>query len=239
MKCKLILLSLLILIAVACENKNCETDELISNIKVEVEIERLEDELFNIKTKGELRAFLNSNITLKKEFLASDQYPHDSILINNLFKRLSNPYIDTLLQEARSQFGNFSEVRLSLEMMLRHIKHYYPKTKRMKVETLVTGMGSSEMFVSDSLVIIGLDYYIGPDATYQPIGLPNYILKRYQKEYIVPAISLLLSNIYIKENYSDRTMLADMIYYGKRFYLQHRGMPILCSSQAIFCRKRD
>jgi len=231
MKVKVVILAIIISMVMSCKSNNCEIDDSISQIQVDIEFERLEDQLFSIKTKEELRIFLNSNGILKKEFLASDQYPDDSILINNLYSRLSNPYIDTLLQETRKEFDEFSEVGSSLESMLKHLKYFYPETKGMKVETLVTGMGSSEMFVSDSLVIIGLDYYIGPDATYRPIGLPNYILLRYQKEYIVPAIALLLSNKYIKENSADRTMLADMIYYGKRFYFTKQMMP--CTQDSL------
>jgi len=66
------------------------------------------------------------------------------------------------------------------------------------------------------------------------LGIPAYILERYQKEYIVPASILLLSNNYIKENFRDNTMLADMVYYGKKYYFAKEMMPCTPDSLLIW-----
>jgi len=218
----------------SCDSNVCKIDDSINQIPVNVKVERLENELFSLKSKAELSSFLNTNPVLKKYFLASDQYPDDSILVNNLFQRINNIYIDTLFQETQKEFDDLSELKPQLEMTLKHIKYYYPESPDFKLETLVTGMGSSELYVSDTLVIVGLDYYIGPSATYRPIGIPNYILRRYQKEYITPAVTLLLSSKYIKEDPGDNTMLADMIYYGKRYYFAKQMMPCTPDSLIIW-----
>jgi gliding motility-associated lipoprotein GldB len=218
----------------SCANDDCEVEESISGIPVNIEISRLEDTMFSLQSSEEVRDFLNENSAMKIHFLASDQYPDDSILINNLFRRIKDPHIDTLLREVRQEFADFSDLKLELEAAYRYLKSFYPEILIPKVQTMVTGFGSSELYVSDSLIIIGLDYYIGPYATYRPIEIPNYILKRYQKEYIVPAIILLLANKFVKDDYSDRTMLADMVYYGKKYEFAKSIMPCAPDSLIIW-----
>jgi hypothetical protein len=198
-------------------------------------VERLEDELFSFESKEEIALFLEKNKILKEHFLVSSQYPHDSILVSHLYDRITNPFIDSLLMEARVVFDDdLLDIAEEFSQAFKQLKYYYPDISTPKIQTMVTGMGSSELYVSDSLIIIGLDFYLGPGATYRPLGIPAYILKRYQKEYIVPASILLLSNTYIKENHQDKTMLADMVYYGKKYYFTKLMMPCTPDSLLIW-----
>jgi len=224
---------LCLFVAFGCREKSCETIDS-STIEVNIKLERLEDELFLLKSKIEVAEFLEKNKMLKEHFLVNAQYPHDSILVTSLYDRINNPYIDSLLMETREIFNDLSGIVNGFEEAFRHLKHYYPEIKTPKIQTMVTGMGSSELYVSDSLIIIGLDFYLGPGATYRPLGIPAYILERYQKEYIVPASILLLSNNYIKENFQDNTMLADMVYYGKKYYFAKAMMPCTPDSLLIW-----
>lgn len=224
---------LCLFVAFGCKEKSCETIDS-SAIEVNIELERLEDELFLLESKTEVAEFLERNKILKEHFLVSAQYPHDSILVTSLYNRINNSYIDSLLIETREVFNDLSGIVNGFEEAFRHLKHYYPEIKTPKIQTMVTGMGSSELYVSDSLIIIGLDFYLGPGATYRPLGIPAYILERYQKEYIVPASILLLSNNYIKENFQDNTMLADMVYYGKKYYFAKEMMPCTPDSLLIW-----
>ena len=224
---------LCLFVAFGCKEKSCETIDS-SAIEVNIKLERLENELFLLESKLEVAEFLERNKTLKEHFLVSAQYPHDSILVTSLYDRIKNPYIDSLLVETREVFNDLSGIVNGFEEAFRHLKHYYPEIKTPKIQTMVTGMGSSELYVSDSLIIIGLDFYLGHGATYRPLGIPAYILERYQKEYIVPASILLLSNNYIKENFQDNTMLADMVYYGKKYYFAKEMMPCTPDSLLIW-----
>jgi len=194
-------------------------------------VERLEDELFQMKSQSEVLNFLQQHPTLKKEFLGNDQYPNDTVLAEVLFSRMNNPYIDTLRNEATEVFGDMEDFRIELGNAIAHLKSFYPDAKVPKIQTMITGFGTSEMYVSDSLIIIGLDYYIGPEASFRPNEYPTYILNRYQKPYIIPAIVLLLSEPYANTDYQDNTMLADMVYYGKKYHFTKTIMP--CSPDSL------
>ena len=217
----------------ACE-KSCDFPEEVASLKAEVTIERLEIDLFACKSVKDVLSFLDQHQVLKTEFLGSKQYPNDTVLAQSLFKRIQNPYIDTLRQEVNTEFGDMSDLKVEFEKAFAYMKSYDPSFPTPRLQTLVTGFGSSEMIVSDTLIIIGLDYYLGPEASFRPDDFPDYILSRFQKEYIVPAVILILSDKYIATDYEDIKMMADMVYYGKRYYFTKGMMPCTQDSLIIW-----
>lgn len=218
-----ILVLLISLIIFGCQ-QNKEKRPDVSHIAIDMSVKRLEHDLFGAYSKEELHDFLKTNTVLKKEFFHADQYPHDSILVNTLFDLIKDPHIDTLYQEVQAAFSDISDVEAQFEAAFRHIKYYYPDFHVPEIQTIVTGFGR-DMYISDSVIIVGLDYYIGEGATYRPIDLPEYILRRYEREYIVPSCVLLLSGKYNNINVEDHTMLADMIFYGKAYYFASHVLP--------------
>ncbi len=199
--------------------------------RVSITIERLEDNLFKLESVQEVEKFINSNPVLADEFLGVKEYPSVSVLASELYKRVKNPYVDTLYQETIASFGEMADLKQEFEDAFSYIKHYYPNFEAPQIRTLITGFGSSEMYVGKDQIIIGLEYYLGKDAKYRPPGIPQYILPRYDKSYIVPAVVLLYADRYLKEEIKDQTMLADMVYYGKKFYFAKQMMP--CASDSL------
>lgn len=94
--------------------------------------------------------------------------------------------------------------------------------------------------VTDSLVIIGLDYFLGENAKYKP-NMYDYILRRYNKDFIVPSVVLLMgiSEKFNKTNMQDKTVLADMLAYGKAYSFTKRMMPCSPDSVLIGFTKRE
>lgn len=218
----------------------CGSDEEVCidaptpELTVEVEIERLEDRLFAAESTQDVLDFLYDYPVLTKEFLGSDQYPSDTILARELFRIIKNPYTDTLLMEARQYFGGMEDLQAEFSSAFSLIKHYYPNFTPPKVQTVVTGFGSSEMYVDNEQIIIGLDFYLGPEGKYRPQGIPAYILRRYDKPYIVPATILLYASRFLREDPADNTMAADMIYYGKKYLFAKNMMPCTADSLIVW-----
>jgi gliding motility-associated lipoprotein GldB len=231
----LIWLPTIILFLIACEGKDkeCQNAPDVNAIEVELNLERLEKELFSFKTKDEIKSFLDRNLGLKELFLGADQYPHDSLLVNSLLGLISDPFIDTLYQETLDSFHDTEAIENEFKSAFRHLKYYYPNFVVPKIQTMVTGFGS-DLYVSDSLIVLGLDYYIGENASYRPVNLPNYILKRYRKEYLVPSVMLLLSTHFNNSNPRDNSMLAEMLYYGKANYFTSKILPCTNDSLIMF-----
>lgn len=218
-------------VLIACKKPRCIEAPDVSSIDLSVNIERLDKKLYKIPTKNELSEVLAQNSIFAEEFLDISQYPNPEMLVDRYYKLLNNNTFDSLFIEVENTFGDLEDIRIQFEEAFRYLKYYYPETKVPKIQTVITGL-LGDLYLSDSLIIIGLDYYLGLKGKYLPMDVPGYILKRYQKEYMVPQIMLLYSDFYNKTNFKDKSALADMVYYGKAFYMAKNLMP--CSPDSLF-----
>ncbi len=231
----------LVLLASCGDNEynECVFQPDIDNL-VDINIERLEHELLNIDNRDSLRSFLIANPIITTYFLNKGTYPDDSLMLDMLLQKFTNPHIDTLEMEIDRVFGDLSQLKAELNLAYSHLKYYYPEVTIPKVKTVATGF-DFDLYVSDTLVVIGLDYYLGEGAKFRPIGMYNYILQRYAPEYIVPSIMLLngISPEYNATNVKDKTILGDMLAYGKAFYFTKRMMPCVPDSTIIWYTQEE
>lgn len=219
----------------SCRNsvqEECVYAPSTEGITVDLQFESLEDALPAINSKQELVDFFSRNTTMRDYFFNRQAYPSDSVFINELYNRFSNPHLDTLLMETKKVFGDGTQLKDELTVAFTNIKSYYPDFQIPRVQTAITGL-ESDMFVSDSLIIIGLDYYLGQNARFRP-NMYEYMQRRYDKNFIVPSIMLLygIDGRYNETDLSDRTVLAEMITYGKAYYFAKHMMP--CVPDSVF-----
>lgn len=228
-----LLLLLFSVVFVACNSSQDDIERPdVADISIDVDIIRLEQELFSAKSEDEIRSFLQENKLFAENFLNADEYPHDSILVRQLNALIKNPSLDTVYQESQQIFADMENIRQEFETAFKYIKYYYPDFKVPTIYTAVTGF-SSDLFVSEEMIIIGLDYFLGPQATYRPVGVPNYILRRYTPNHIVPTVMLLMSQQFNQSDPQDKSLLADMIYYGKSYYFTDFVLPSVPDSLII------
>lgn len=195
----------------ACENKPKE---------VPVTVRRLENELFAAKNADDLALLIRKNPYLKAYFGLTKNVP-DSAVVNQLFANINNKDLQQFNKEIQTQFGDLGAIKTQLQQAFGQIQANFPDFKAPQLITAVTGFMGSDLYVSDSVIVIGLDYFGGPKASYRP-QLFDYQLRRYQQEYIVPAIIFLISEKYNKVPANDQTLLADMLWYGKGFeFVKH------------------
>ncbi len=212
-------------------NDNCVEAPDISNISLELQVQRIDQELFNIRTKNDLAMIIKHNPVFAEAFLMRSQYPDDTILVNSFYQLLRDPNIDTLWQETQQVFGDFKDIENQFTDAFKRIKYFYPDFTVPKIKTVFTGL-ARDMYLSDTLIMIGLDYYLGDGATFRPLNTPEYILKRYRKENIAPNTLLFISEKYNVTNPEDQSLLADMIYYGKSYFFAKQMLP--CVPDSIF-----
>jgi len=231
----LILFFLATLIFSSCRNSvqdECVYAPPTEGIAIELPYESLEDQLPAIQSKQDLVDFFSHNVTMRDYFFNRPAYPNDSAFINQLYSRFSNPHLDTLLMETKAVFGDGVQLKEELTVAFTNLKSYYPDVQVPRVQTVITGL-ETDLFLSDSLIIIGLDYYLGKNARFRP-NMYEYMLRRYEKNFIVPSIMLLygIDGRFNETDLHDRTVLADMITYGKAYYFAKHMMP--CVPDSVF-----
>lgn len=226
----------------SCSDKN-KVEECVeapsSVVKINLQFEQLQEILPSVKSKTELVQFLSRYPVIRDQVLHRAEYPDDSTFINTLYQRFTNPHIDSLLIETNQVFGDQYQLQKEFEDAFANLQYYYPDVKLPKVQTILTGF-DTDLFVSDTLIIVGLDYYLGQGAKYRP-NMYEYILQQYIPQNIVPSVMLLygIDARINATNMNDRTVLADMIAYGKSFYFAKRMLPCTPDSILINYNRKD
>jgi gliding motility-associated lipoprotein GldB len=236
MKYVLIITLGLCLMMAGCKDKTeeCAVVPETDNIKVDLLFEQFQDSLLNVRSKDEMVALFTRQPMIRDYIFRRTEYPNDSVFINEVYSRLQNPHLDTLLMETKRVFGDLSSLKGEFEQAFKNIKYYYPNFYPPKVQTVISGL-DTDLLVSDSLIIVGLDFYLGKGAKYRP-KYYEYLLRKYDPNDIVPSSMLIygISDRFNKVNGNDKTVLADMIAYGKSFYFAKHMLPCVPDSVLIW-----
>ncbi|NNK09849.1 MAG: gliding motility lipoprotein GldB, partial [Flavobacteriaceae bacterium] len=124
-----------------------------------------------------------------------------------------------LRQAVDSAFSDFEKQEDELTLLFKHLTHYFPDYQVPTLITLTTDVDyENRIIVTDSLLLIGLDNYLGPDHRFYA-GIDRYIAKGLDKEYIESDIVSALAKKIIPYPV-NRSFLAQMEYYGKELYLK-------------------
>jgi hypothetical protein len=199
---------------------------------LDLKLQSLQDTLVNISSKEELVRLLTRHPLIRDEIFRRAEYPDDSTFIREVYSRLTNPHLDTLLSETKRVFGDLSSLEAEFAEAFANLKYYYPEFTPPKIQTVISGL-DTDLFVSDTLIVISLDFYLGRGAKYRP-KMYDYLLRRYDPNDIVPSCLLIygISDRFNRTETADKTVLADMIAYGKSFYFAKHMLP--CTADSVF-----
>lgn len=221
---------LVLLLLSSCGGEKCREGAPEGTL-VDLTIQRTEQELFSSESVEDVTAYLKKYPKLATYFWHNYDYPNDSILAGRIYQQIKHPSVDTVFQESIRAFEQMDGVEEYLEEAFGRLKTIFPEAKTPEVYTAVT-VFYNDLFVSDSLIILGIDHFIGKDATYAPQDIPEYILARYDKEHLPSIIMQFISGHYVRAG-DKSTLLSDMIDFGKSYYLTSRLLPCTPDSLII------
>ncbi|MEQ8470212.1 MAG: hypothetical protein RIC35_03465 [Marinoscillum sp.] len=210
------------LLFIGCKD-DARNKHIIPPTEISIPVARLEKDLFESENEDEVHIFLDEHPDLANIFLDGHQYPSTEVLANKIATLIKNPSIDTLYRESLEAYKDFESVQSDLESAFGRLKTLFPSTKTPRVETIVTGL-YNDLFISDSLIIIGLDFFIGENATFKPQDVPQYILKRYNKEHLAGVIVKFMAGQHVDRG-RESSLISEMIDFGKTYYLASRLLP--------------
>lgn len=191
--------------------------------------DKVEAEILKINTDVDVSRFdrdfasakVNDLPKLKEAypFLFPSQYP-DSIWT----AKMQDSIQIELFSEVGKAFPDFIDQKQDLEGLFQHIKYYFPETKVPQVITLTNDVEYKyRVILADTLLLIGLDNYLGPEHRFY-VDIQDYIAAGLDKQYIVGDVADNFAKKVVPR-LNDRTLLSDMIYYGKILYLKDKLMP--------------
>jgi gliding motility-associated lipoprotein GldB len=218
----------ILILVFACGKKNqtCELDPDILDQEVELSFTRLEDEFFGAKTVKDYLFLLDKYPEFAEVYLQESMYFSPDSLAANLLEVHQDSALRVLYDSVKVEFADISDIESDLKNAFKSIKYYFPEFKIPKVYTFVSGF-NSDLIVTDDMIVIGLDYYLPADHTFQP-DIARYMAVRYERQYLVPMIVLAISSRYNITDPTDNTLLSEMMYYGKAYHFVKAIMP--CTS---------
>jgi len=196
----------------SCDSSNALEKE-IAEIEIDLQYDRFDKKFFN--------ADRNEFYALKAEYpyLFPPQYP-DSIWL----KRQRDSIQVVLQKEIDRVFPTLDGVTKELKPLLQHIRYYFPETSDPKIITVTNNVDYQNKTVyADSLILLSLDTFLGAkNELYK--GIPAYIVRDMELPYLSAHLADEFA-ISVTPTPKDRTLLGQMIYYGKKLYLKDRLLP--------------
>ena len=204
----------------SCSNEiNLEND--IAKIDINFDVERFDKAIFDAKAEDLLQ--------LKQAFpfLFSKQVP-DSIWV----KRLEDTLQRQLLTEADKAFPKFKETKYELVGLFQHIKYYDKTFDTPRVVTLTNDVAyRDKTIVTDSIVLIALDNFLGEDHEFYQ-NIPRYITQNMKPSQVVVDVANGYAKKYVYQT-TRKSLLDEMIYYGKLLYFKDLMIPFKLDAQKI------
>ncbi|MCM5661486.1 gliding motility lipoprotein GldB [Galbibacter mesophilus] len=209
-----------ILIVYACATES-QLEKEIGNIPVEIEIKRFDKE-FSEASPSDLPK-------LKREYpyLFPEQFP-DSVWVAKMNDTLQIELFD----EISKQYPDFESDTSEIRSLFQHIKYYFENFEAPKVVTVISDVDyKNRVIYADTLLLLGLDNYLGKEHRFYG-GIQQYIKNDFEKEQIEVDIAKTIATSKIRSP-RNRTFLAQMVYYGKLYYITQLFIPFRESNQII------
>lgn len=199
-------MSLLCFAFTAC-NKKSKVEKAVEEIPVAIKVVRFDQAFFESKP-ADLQ-------NLKAEYPYFFPEVNDEIWL----EKMQNPLWRELYDEVQKKYSNFGKQTTEIEDLFKHLKYYFPTIITPTVYTVIGEMdyNTKAIYANDKL-IIALELYLGKEHKFYS-DKNGYLKQNFEERQMMPDI---VSSFSMRTNPSsqDKSLLAEMIYYGKELYLK-------------------
>jgi hypothetical protein len=225
------------------KKKNAPVPLEISDKKIELTINRFENDLFSIEKFDSSKVVLLRNkygeffdlwclklagIVTRSMLVKVDNkviLPISPELIGNLQDYTHDKYIREVYDEAKKNYENIDALKQDLTNAFNRYQVAFPTKKIPSITTYLSPFYSNIAATENNLGI-GLHAYLGSNYKYYPsTGQPMYLIKKFRKEYIVTdAIKGWLDSDYMNDS-TEQNFINQIIYQGKVLYALELLVP--------------
>lgn len=213
-----LLLLLVLTLAFSCKEENPLKKDIIN---IDISVERFDNLLANTSLKD------LPKLKRAYPFMFPEQYP-DSVWVN----RMTDTLHIEMLTEVKSIFSDFSTIEKDIESFFGYMDFYFPEFTPPRVITAISDVDyRNKVIVTDTIALISIDTYLGSDHYFYE-GIQKYICQNLKKEQIVPDLAASYAEKYIFPK-QKKTLLDEMIYYGKVLYFKDATLPFVPEEERI------
>lgn len=159
-------------------------------------------------------------------FFLGDDYS-DTLNIIRLKRFITDPLIEELALKSGEEYPDLHSLEEDLTRAFRYIRYYLPSFVPPEVFAYISGLYYEyPVQYYDTVMLIGLDLYLGKDfEPYRAVDLPYYMTRRMDRYHIVPDCTKEIAMVLIGPGSPDKTLLDQMVYYGKILYFMDLVLP--------------
>lgn len=228
-----------IILFAGCKSKKSIPD--VSNIKVNIALERFDQDFFSIDSNNVLPGLnnLNKKYPLLTNIFLQNILGLDSASTLSGVKHFlhQNETINNAINDA---FKNTDWLKQDFTKAFQFVKYYFPAHKLPeKIITVAgppdalarTANGQSPDFLGQDFVGISLQFYLGKnyplykDAFFIENIAPEYRSRRFSKEYIIADAMQLIVDDISPDKSGGQPLIEQMIEKGKQWYLLDQFLP--------------
>jgi len=220
----------------ACKNDKHEAkkEKQIKPSEIKVDIIRFEKELFacdpnmldvdlvklNQKYPTFYNVFYNQVLNLPK---LGDKGMQLNMMQEFITKKAMKGLYDTVQQK----FPDLDFLKDDLQIAFANYKSFFPEKPTPKIVTCITEFSYAAFTVTDSIIGISLDMYLGSKYLYYPSVFPDYtfMFPTFDKKYMAIDCANVLANNLVAAPGDKSTLLDKMIAQGKILFAVHNFLP--------------
>ena len=230
---KNILLFGLCLSLLGCKNNKNTPD--VSSIKVNIPIERFDQDFFSIDTNhipAGLQKMQQQHPDFYFDFMQQilgvngSDTSRNTLLITKQFLHDYKSLYDSL----QLRYKKTDKLQQELEKGFQFVQYYFPRYKTGKAILFVGPFDAPGVAATQSGIAIGLQQYAGKDFSYYQSGqgqqlFPLYISRRFAPEYITAnCMKAVIEDIFPDQS-ASKPLIEQMVDKGKRWYLLDKFLP--------------
>ena len=201
--------------------------------EVQWDFQRIDRDMAATKSETEMAALLSKHPEISVGYFGAtpSKTPY---LAQDLFRLYANPALRKFYDQSQEAgFFGGDALEKELKQAFTKIQQEFPGVKTPKIRTVFSGFGgvgggeftAQNLVVSDSLIIVGLDYFMGSRGLYKAPNVYAYQMRRLEPKALVAQIILQYSAYLIKQTDNDVSLLSDMIWYGKGYVFTKTILP--------------
>lgn len=233
---------------VGCQSEEKQDLPDVSNMDVEVEIRRFEQDLFQLDTNQMEKgvAALQEKYPLFSEIyfqqiLPAQQAPQGFLPYIKGF--INFPQVRNLYDTTQVVFGDLSAYAKELEQAFKYYKYYFPERPTPQVTTYISEYAIGSFIYGKDQLAVGLDFFLGADypyATYNP-GNPNfsnYLIRTFNQDHLtMKTLKPLVEDLVGGQN--GGRLLDMMVQEGKKLYVMDQLLPATPDSVILEMPEKD
>jgi len=221
------------LLVFACNNKT--TVPNVSDIKVDVKLEKFEKSFFSIDSNNVPAGLMNVRSRFPdfypdfmQNILGVSGSDNDTITLS-VTKKFLNSY-SSFAAELEKKFSNTTSLEREITQCFQYVKYYFPDYKMPKLITYIGTLDAPGVAMTRNHIAIGLQQFAGEDFQgYHTAEVaqmfPAYITRRFDAKYIPANCMKAVVDDLFPDKSNGRPLIEQMIEKGKQWWLLDKFMP--------------